>query len=54
VSRAALLRDVWGYEEASGSNVIEVIVRSLRRKLGAQASAIETVRGLGYRFVDPV
>jgi DNA-binding response OmpR family regulator len=50
VERAALLRDVWGYEDGGGSNVIEANVRSLRRKLGDRASSIETVRGLGYRF----
>ena len=50
VERAALLRDVWGYEYAGGSNVIEANVRSLRRKLGGRAGSIETVRGLGYRF----
>ena len=51
VERAALLRDVWGYDYAGGSNVIEALVKSLRRKLGDRAAAIETVRGLGYRFV---
>jgi DNA-binding response OmpR family regulator len=41
---------VWGYQlEGSSSNVVEVCVRSLRRKLGT--SVIETVRGAGYRFV---
>ena len=50
VERGALLRDVWGYEYAGGSNVIEANVRSLRRKLGDRAGSIETVRGLGYRF----
>ena len=50
VGRADLLRNVWGYDDAGGSNVIEANVRSLRRKLGDHASAIETVRGLGYRF----
>ena len=54
VERAALLRDVWGYEYAGGSNVIEANVRSLRRKLGDHAGSIETVRGLGYRFSVPV
>ena len=53
VERAALLRDVWGYEYAGGSNVIEANVRSLRRKLGDRAGSIETVRGLGYRFSGP-
>ena len=50
VERADLLRDVWGYDYAGGSNVIEANVRSLRRKLGDHAGTIETVRGLGYRF----
>ena len=53
VERASLLRDVWGYEYAGGSNVIEANVRSLRRKLGDRAGCIETVRGLGYRFTTP-
>jgi transcriptional regulator/AAA ATPase-like protein len=52
VERAALLRDVWGYEYTGGSNVIEANVRSLRRKLGDRAGSIETVRGLGYRFTS--
>jgi DNA-binding response OmpR family regulator len=50
VEWAALLRDVWGYD-AGGSNVIEALVKWLRRKLGDRSAAIETVRGLGYRFV---
>ena len=53
VERAALLHDVWGYDSNVGSNVIEANVRSLRRKLGDRAGAIETVRGLGYRFYNP-
>ena len=51
VARAILLRDVWGYDHAGGSNVIEAIVKSLRHKLGDRSAAIETVRGLGYRFL---
>ena len=53
VERSELLRDVWGYDYAGGSNVIEANVRSLRRKLGDRAASIETVRGLGYRFRAP-
>jgi hypothetical protein len=37
------------YEDPAGSNVVEAVIRSLRRKLESTASAIETVRGLGYR-----
>lgn len=33
-----------------GSNVVDAAIRSLRKKLGAHASAIETVKGFGYRF----
>ena len=51
VERASLLRDVWGYDYAGGSNVIEALVKSLRRKLGDRSAAIETVRGFGYRFI---
>ena len=51
VERASLLLDVWGTDYGGGSNVIEVVVGSVRRKLGDRSSAIETVRGMGYRFV---
>jgi DNA-binding response OmpR family regulator len=50
VERAALLRDVWGYDWTGGSNVVEVVISSLRRKLGDDAGAVETVRGVGYRY----
>ncbi len=50
VSRASLLENVWGYEYEGGSNVVDVVVRSLRRKLSSRASTIEAVRGVGYRF----
>ena len=53
VERSDLLRDVWGYDYAGGSNVIEANVRSLRKKLGDRSGSIETVRGLGYRFAAP-
>ena len=50
VSRATLLREVWGYEWTGGSNVVEVAVSGLRRKLADRAGALETVRGVGYRL----
>ena len=50
LSRAQLLSHVWGYDFDPGSNVVEVYVRYLRRKLGDER--IETVRGMGYRFRD--
>jgi DNA-binding response OmpR family regulator len=50
VSRTALLDDVWHDSYQGGSNVVDVVVRSLRKKLGGHASAIETVSRLGYRY----
>jgi len=50
VERAALLRDVWGYDWDGGSNVVDVVVSALRRKLGDRADTLETVRGVGYRL----
>ena len=50
VTRESLLREVWGYEWTGGSNVVEVAVSGLRRKLGSRAGALETVRGVGYRL----
>jgi DNA-binding response OmpR family regulator len=51
LSRGQLLRLVWDLDFDPGSNVVEVYVAALRRKLGAKI--IETVRGSGYRFVVP-
>jgi hypothetical protein len=50
VPRATLLRDVWGYDWTGGSNVVDVAISGLRRKLGEHAGALETVRGVGYRL----
>jgi hypothetical protein len=51
VARYELIEAVWGYgKEASTSNVIETVVRSVRQKLGAHRNALETVRGVGYRY----
>lgn len=48
LSREQILSGVWGYDYDPGSNVVEVYVRNLRRKLGDDV--IETVRGMGYRL----
>lgn len=50
VSRSELLRDVWSTRYEGGSNVVDAVVRTLRRKLGEQSGRIETVSGLGYRL----
>jgi DNA-binding response OmpR family regulator len=49
VSRERLLSEVWGYGFDPGSNVIDVCIRRIRRRLGP-ASPIETVRNVGYRL----
>jgi two-component system copper resistance phosphate regulon response regulator CusR len=46
LSREQLLSNVWGYDFDPGSNVVDVYVRYLRRKLGD--GVIDTVRGMGY------
>jgi two-component system, OmpR family, response regulator len=48
VTRERLLSEVWGYAFDPGSNVIDVCIRRIRRRLGP-ASPIETVRNVGYR-----
>lgn len=48
LSREQLLSRVWGYDFDPGSNIVDVYVRYLRAKLGAER--IRTVRGEGYRF----
>ncbi len=49
LSREQLLSRVWGFDFDPGSNVVDVYVRYLRAKIGADR--IETVRGMGYRLV---
>jgi len=48
LSREQLLSNVWGYYFDPGTNVVNVYVNALRRKLGADV--IESVRGIGYRL----
>jgi DNA-binding response OmpR family regulator len=48
LSREQLLSHVWGYDHDPGSNVVDVYVGYLRKKVGADR--IRTVRGAGYRF----
>ncbi len=48
MSREQLLNRIWGYDYDPGSNVVDVYIGHLRRKLGN--NLIETVRGVGYRL----
>ncbi|CAM4136941.1 winged helix-turn-helix domain-containing protein [Deinococcus marmoris] len=54
-TRERLLERVWGHDFPSTARVVDVHVTALRRKLGDDAEApryIETVRGVGYRFME--
>lgn len=48
--RTALLADLWGLPDGVETRTLDVHVRRLRRKLGAAAELITTVRGVGYRM----
>lgn len=52
MSRDRLLERVWGYDREVETRSVDVHVGRLRAKLGAAGSPIETVVGLGYRFVE--
>lgn len=52
VHREDILRDVWGDTADVASNVVDVVVRALRKKLAERADVIETVSGFGYRVSD--
>ncbi|MEJ5912954.1 winged helix-turn-helix transcriptional regulator [Pseudokineococcus sp. 1T1Z-3] len=53
-TRAQLLQEVWGYDYFGGTRTVDVHVRRLRAKLGADhEQLIGTVRNVGYRFVPP-
>jgi two-component system phosphate regulon response regulator PhoB len=52
-TRGTLLRDVWGLSGELQTRTVDTHVKRLREKLGAGRDLIETVRGSGYRMVDP-
>jgi DNA-binding response OmpR family regulator len=53
-TREALLNQVWGYDYYGGTRTVDVHIRRIRAKLGAQyEELVETVRNVGYRFNDP-
>ena len=50
VPRSSLLANVWEQSYDGGGNVVDVVIRALRKKLGEKAALIETVHGVGYRL----
>lgn len=51
-SRDTLLRDVWEYDATIDTRTVDTHMRRLREKLGPAAKHLDTVRGVGYRFVE--
>jgi two-component system phosphate regulon response regulator PhoB len=51
-TRDTLLNDVWGYEGDVDTRTVDTHVRRLREKLGKVADWVETIRGVGYRFIE--
>jgi two-component system, OmpR family, phosphate regulon response regulator PhoB len=52
-SRDALLEDVWDMSSEIETRTVDTHVKRLREKLGSGRDLLETVRGIGYRLVDP-
>ena len=54
LSREQLLSAVWGYNHEPGTNVLEVYIGYLRRKLAVDGrpAPIDTLRSMGYRLTD--
>jgi two-component system phosphate regulon response regulator PhoB len=51
-SREQLLKDVWGYNALIDTRTVDTHMRRLRDKMGLAAKLLDTVRGVGYRFLD--
>ncbi|NOX99574.1 MAG: response regulator transcription factor [Verrucomicrobia bacterium] len=51
-AREDLLRQVWGYNDLTQTRTLDTHIKRLREKLGDFSHQIETVRGVGYRFIS--
>jgi DNA-binding response OmpR family regulator len=51
-SREQLLQDVWQYDNLIDTRTVDTHMRRLREKLGPAARYLDTVRGVGYRFIE--
>ena len=52
-SRDRLLQDVWGYDQLIDTRTVDTHVRRLREKMGEASDYVTTVRGVGYRLMEP-
>ena len=50
--RGDLLKKVWGYSDLIQTRTLDTHIKRLREKLGQHGNSIETVRGVGYRFLE--
>lgn len=50
-TRESLLKEVWGVDKPYESRTVDMHIKTLRKKIGSSAKRIETVIGVGYRFV---
>jgi len=51
-TRETLLSDVWGIDAEIETRTVDTHIKRLRQKLGASGESIETIRGVGYRFIE--
>ena len=52
VTKQQLLQDVWHYDSIIDTRTVDTHMRRLREKLGKAAKYLDTVRGVGYRFLE--
>jgi two-component system phosphate regulon response regulator PhoB len=52
VRRRQLIDQLWGVGAPQSDRAVDAHIKSIRRKLGSARACIETVRGVGYRFVE--
>jgi len=52
LNRSFLTESIWGYEYFGTTRTVDSHIKCLRQKLGPEGKKIETVKGVGYRFVD--
>jgi len=55
ITREMVIQNLWSYDKTITSNVVDVYIRRLRRKVDDpyEVKLIETLRGAGYRLRDP-
>ena len=52
LNRSFLTESIWGYEYFGTTRTVDSHIKSLRQKLGSEGKKIETIKGIGYKFVD--